>query len=374
MKRLLLAGGAIATLSAAAFAMDGDDKQHTRVRVNTDQPRLVVGGEGPIVELRGANGERTLHVERDGEDTVIRVNGQLVEIHDGTVTVDGQPVEAGRSSVVVIDGDDVRVIDGDYEMEFDREFTAHLAERAEHLARLHTEMAGDFDIDIDVEGLRADVMTSLEATLADLEGSEFHDSDDWDELSPQEREEVREAMREAREEIREAMAEVRIEMREVERELEGERRRVRIEMRQVERDRARAARDIARAERDVARAAREQRVVEMIRRGGDPDTRVEFIERDPHAPPASWSHHREIRVEEEDGRTRVWVDGTEQTGDDLTGWLNQLQSDRLAGGPGDDRAHRRVERLEWRSADDEHRIIELDGGTRVVILEGGEDN
>ena len=111
----------------------------------------------------------------------------------------------------------------------------------------------------------------------------------------------------------------------------------------------------------------------MIRHGSDPDARVEFIERDPHAPPASWSSSREIRVEEEDGRTRVWVDGTEQTGDDLTGWLNQLQSDRLAGGPGGDRAHRRIERLQWRSADDEHRIIELDGGTRVVILEDNDD-
>ena len=105
MKRILLAGGAIATLSAAAWAMD-DDKQHTmRVQVE-DGHSIVVGGDGPVVELRGADGERTIHMERDGADTTITVNGQNVEIHNGEVIVDGQRVEAGPNSMIVVDGDE----------------------------------------------------------------------------------------------------------------------------------------------------------------------------------------------------------------------------------------------------------------------------
>ena len=100
MKRILLAGISVATLSAAAFAFDGE-KQETRVRVESGH-NVMIGGDGPIIELRGENGDRTLHMERDGEDTVITVNGQTIEIEDGEVRIDGQVVEAGHGSVVIL--------------------------------------------------------------------------------------------------------------------------------------------------------------------------------------------------------------------------------------------------------------------------------
>ena len=69
MKRILLAGGAIATLGAAAWAID-DDKQHTRILVSDGRQVIMnAEGRGPVVEIRGENGERTIHMERDGADT-----------------------------------------------------------------------------------------------------------------------------------------------------------------------------------------------------------------------------------------------------------------------------------------------------------------
>ncbi|MAK65189.1 MAG: hypothetical protein CMF75_10705 [Maricaulis sp.] len=365
-------------MSAAAFALDGE-KQETRVRVQADH-NVMIGGDGPIIELRGANGERTLHMERDGEDTVITVNGQTIEIEDGEVRIDGQVVEASDHSVVIVDGDTVRVVGGDFDMELDQEFEIHMAERAEHLARMGEEIRARFESEDGVhayafafddeggEDLHETIMESLEAAMAGLENGRHH-GDDWEDLSAEEREEVREALREAREEMREAMREVRAEMTE----MEGERRRVRVELRE-------AARDMARAEREMARAAREERRIEIIRRHGEAEDsegvqhRWEWrsdhdaaIFREQQAQRES----RNVRVEQdEDGRRRVWVNGEEQTGDDLTEWLNQLESDRLAGaaGRGDDGHHmRRVERLEFRSGDGERQVIELEGGQTVVV-------
>ena len=377
MKRILLAGISVATLSAAAFALDGE-KQETRVRVQSGH-NVMIGGEGTVIELRGENGDRTLHMERDGEDTVITVNGQTIEIQDGEVRIDGQVVEADHGSVVIVDGDELRVIRGNFDAELDRGFELHMAERAEHMARMGEEIRARFESEdgthayafaFDSEGLTEDIMESLERAMEGLDGRHI-DSDDWDDMSEEERDEVREALREAREEMREAMREVRSEMAE----MEGERRRVRVELRQ-------AAREMERAERDMERAAREQRRVEVIRRRHD--------EAEANGEPIRWewrSDHdaaifreqqahreqREVRVEQdEDGRRRVWVNGEEKTGDELTEWLNQIESDRLAGGsrPSEDGHHRmrRVERLEFRSDDgEEHRVIELDGGRHVVV-------
>ncbi|MEA1943131.1 MAG: hypothetical protein U9P68_12880 [Pseudomonadota bacterium] len=369
MKRILLAGAAIATLGAAAWAMD-DDKRHTRIHVE-DGHSVVMngGGHGPVVELRGDNGERTIHMERDGESTTIRINGQTVEIADGEVTVDGQRVEVGRDGMIIVDGGEIRVVENDFDIEFDTEFAAHMAERAEHLARMHEDFAGNFVFEFDAEGLEADVMASLEETLADLENRDFHHSGDWEDLSPEEREEVREALAEAREEVREAMQEVRREVAGLEREMAGERRRVRVELRNAQREMARAEREMARAERDVAR---ERRHVEIRRRDAEANAadaarhhvRIHRERLDGDAA----GDRRDVRIEEDDdGRRRVWIDGQEQTGDDLTRWLNQLETDRLAGAQ-DGRIHRRVERLHL-DGEDDRRVIELDGGNRVVILE-----
>ncbi|MEP3071220.1 hypothetical protein [Maricaulis sp.] len=378
MKRILLAGGAIATLGAAAWAID-DDKQHTRILVS-DGHQVIMNaeGRGPVVEIRGENGERTIHMERDGRDTTLRIDGQTVEIADGVVTVDGERVEAGADSVIIVGEGDIRVVERNFEMAFDTEFAAHMAERAEHLARMQTELARNFDVEIEFDGeeVQAEVMRSLEQALANLERGDFHHDSDWNDLTPEEQAEVREGLREAREEIREAMADVRIELAEVEREMEGERRRVRIELREAERDMARAERDIARAARD---ADRERRRMEIIRR------------RDEEAARADESRHRalawrerterldlhensSVRIEQDDdGRRRVWVDGEEQTGDALIDWLNRLEADRLAGDTERDRVRRHVERLHL-EGDREHRVIESDDGERVVILEFRSDD
>lgn len=381
MKRILLAGGAIATLGAAAWAID-DDKQHTRILVS-DGHQVIMNaeGRGPVVEIRGENGERTIHMERDGRDTTLRIDGQTVEIADGVVTVDGERIEAGADSVIIVGEGSIRVVERDFEMAFDTEFAAHMAERAEHLARMQTELAGNFDIELDFDGeeVQAEVMRSLEEALSNLERSDFHHDGDWDDLSAEEQAEVREALREAREEIREAMAEVRIELAEVEREMEGERRRVRIELREAERDMAQAQRDMVRAERDIARAARdaareERRRVEIHRRRDEEAARGEesrhralaWRERTERLDP---DENRSVRIEQDnDGRRRVWVDGEEQTGDALIDWLNRLEADRLAGNSEGDRVRRHVERLHL-EGDRERRVIESDDGERVVILE-----
>ena len=373
MKRFLLAGAAVATLSAAAWAMD-NDKQHTRIQVE-DGHSVVMngGGHGPVVELRGDNGERTIHMERDGANTTLRVDGQTVEILDGAVIVDGQRIDVGPDGMVIVDGDDVRIVENDFEIEFDAEFTAHMAERAEHLARMHEDFAENFVFEFDAEGLEADVMASLEETLADLENRDFHYSGDWEDLSPEEREEVREALAEAREDVREAMQEVRREMAELERDMAGERRRVRVELRNAQREMARAEREVARAEREVAR---ERRHVEIRRRdaeaeAADAELQHVWVHRERLDADAE-GERRDVRIEEDDdGRRRVWIDGEEQTGDDLVDWLNRLETDRLAGASGD-RARRHVERLLIEGGDD-RRIVESEDGRRVVILEIEED-
>ena len=373
MKRILLAGGAIATLGAAAWAID-DDKQHTRILVSDGhQVFMNAEGRGPVVEIRGENGERTIHMERDGRDTTLRIDGQTVEIADGVVTVDGERVEAGADSVIIVGEGDIRVVERNFEMAFDTEFAAHMAERAEHLARMQTELARNFDVEIEFDGeeVQAEVMRSLEQALANLERGDFHHDSDWNDLTPEEQAEVREGLREAREEIREAMADVRIELAEVEREMEGERRRVRIELREAERDMARAERDIARAARD---AERERRRMEIIRRRDEEGARAD----ESRHRALAWRERTErldlhenssVRIEQDDdGRRRVWVDGEEQTGDALIDWLNRLEADRLAGDTERDRVRRHVERLHL-EGDREHRVIESDDGERVVILE-----
>jgi hypothetical protein len=378
MKRILLAGGAIATLSAAAWAID-DDKQHTRILVSDgNQVFMNAEGRGPVVEIRGENGERTIHMERDGRDTTLRIDGQTVEIADGVVTVDGERIEAGADSVIIVGEGDIRVVERNFEMAFDTEFAAHMAERAEHLARMQTELSGNFDIEFDFDGeeVQVEVMRSLEQALANLERGDFHRDSDWNDLTPEEQAEVREDLREAREEIREAMADVRIELAEVEREMESERRRVRIELREAERDMARAERDIARAARD---AERERRRMEIIRRREDEAVRAD----ESRHRALAWRERTErldlhenssVRIEQDDdGRRRVWVDGEEQTGDALIEWLNRLEADRLAGDTERDRARRHVERLHLEGGR-AHRVIESDDGERVVILEFRSDD
>ena len=126
------------------------------------------------------------------------------------------------------------------------------------------------------------------------------------------------------------------------------------------RDRAHAERDRAHAERDAARAEREHAATIHV------DTeRLHQLLGDSDA--------RDIRVEDSDGRQRVWIDGEEQTGDDLVEWLNRLEVDRLSGGrpdgSSDDRDVRRNVRVERIQRTEGRQVIDLDDGQRVVILE-----
>lgn len=369
MKRILMAGAALAVTGAAAFALDDDGDRHTRIHVAGGHEAMVVSEDGQVVEVRGANGDRTIHVDRDGERSVINVDGQRIEISDGVVTVDGEVVETAPHSVVIVDGDEVRVIEG-HHARMGREFEVHLAERAEHLARMETNIAR-MVIDVDGADIEATVMESLEQALAGLDGHHIVHSDDWDELSDEERAEVRAELQSAREDMREAMAEVRREMRGAHAELEGERQRARIEIRRAARDMARAERDMARTERDRARTERDLARARTEELRGEEEVQRAHIERLHQV--LGENGAAELRIEETDGRQRVWVDGEEQTGDDLVDWLNRLEVDRLAGGnlaEGHDgremRRHARVERIQ---RIDSRRAIEMGDGERVVIIE-----
>jgi archaellum component FlaG (FlaF/FlaG flagellin family) len=335
MKKFLLAATALSLSATAAWAID-DDRHETRISA-AHGTRIIVADDGPVVEVRGADGERTIHVERDGEDSTINVNGQEIIIRDGTVFVDGQAIESAGHSVVIVEGDEVRVIDGEGAAAFGAGFAMHMGERAEHMARLHEEMSElhEMHVVVDVEGIEAEAMMALESALAGLSVEAHFDGDDWDDLSDEERAEVRAELEQAREEVREAMHEVRNELRASGREMRNEQRRMRVEMRH-------AARDAAHAERDAARAEREHRRMRW-QEAGDGD-----------------HERREIRIEEdEDGNRQVWING--ELADD---------ADVMAfGGPG--------EGMRWHSADGnmemrEVRVEEDDDGNRRVWINGEE--
>jgi hypothetical protein len=373
MKKFLMAGVALAMTGAAAYALDDDHVRQTRIHVTSDSHATFVGGDGQIVEIRGADGDRTIHIDRDGEESIIEIDGQRIEIANGAVRVDGQLVDVANDGVVVIDGMDIRVIEGNH-ARMGREIQLHMAERVEHLAEMENHVVR-MVIDMNVEGIEEGVMQSLELALSGLDENRIVHSDDWDDLTPEEQEEVRAELREAREEIREAMSETRRELREAHVEMEGARRMARIEI-------ERATRDMARAERDMARAR-----VEVLRGDGERQrARVEILRADEAARHADVDRMRHIlrdsdtgsiRIEDDDGRRRVWIDGEEQTGDDLVDWLNRLETDRLEGRQEGRHEGRRVERemrVERLHHGEGRRIIELDGGERVVIVEIDEDD
>jgi len=332
MKKLLLGGAAALLVGVSAYAMD-DDRDHTRIHVANGSSIQVGDGQGTIVEIRGMDGDRTVHMSSSGHESVLEINGQEIVIDGGNVTIDGETVAAGHGAFVVINGDDVEVINGDHFADFDARHFAHMAERAEHMARMSEDLAHRTMIEIDIDGLEEEIMDTLAEAFdglpENLEDAEFHSRSvyrfdngrRWDDLSEEEQAEVREALEEAREEIREAMADVRVEMRNAAREVR-EARRVEIH---VERDMDRAERDMERAARDLERAARDMERSER--------------DRQRHHRRMEWRHneHRDsdvenVRIEmDDDGRRRIWVNGEEQTGDDMTEWLNRLETDRLEG-------------------------------------------
>jgi archaellum component FlaG (FlaF/FlaG flagellin family) len=497
MKKFLLAATALTLSATAAWAID-DDHHQTRIAA-AHGTRVIIADDGPVIEVRGADGERTIHVERDGEDSTINVNGQEIIVRDGTVYVDGQAIESEGHSVIIVEGDEVRVIDGEDASAFGSAYAMHMGERAEHMVRMHEEMGNmrGMVVDIDVEGIETEVMVALESALAGLEVGAHFDGEDWDDLSEEEQAEVRAELEEAREEIRRAMHEVRNELRASGHEMRDEQRRMRVEMRHAGRDAAHAEREMAHAERDAARAARDAarsvrehhrmrwqdagdehheqreirieededgnrrvwvngeevdgddvmimgenretimrdvrvmddgegnrrvwvngeevegghaRVMQMHGEHGGMERRevrvevdedgnrqvwvngelaesgdVMFMERSGHTmrwtdngegPHVEHAMNDNVRVEDgADGRRRIWVDGEEQTGDDLIEWLNRLESQRLAGGPadgGDHQLHRRVMRFE--AEDGAIHEMEMGGERRVVVIHTTEEH
>lgn len=375
MKKFLLAATAVALCATAASAIN-DDHHETRIRAAVGSHVMMAEG-GTVIEIRGEDGERTVHITRDEGESTLRVNGQVVEVRGDTVIVDGQEIEAGDGSVVIIEGDEVRVVDSEFGADFGPGFAMHWAERAEDMARLHVDMARIHE-EIDIEGIQAEAMRSMELALAGLEEGEFSgeiviDLDgarNWDDLSEEERAEIREELEEAREEIRESMREMRREMRRVDEEMtEAER-----EMRDSERERRHAMREARHAERAVRHAERD------VRRA------VRRAERDArHAERGARHAEREARVmrwhsedgmdedvdvrvfEGEDGERRVIINGEEidMDGDNVF----------MFDGDHDGEHHARV--MRWHNAGEigenaEIEVIEGEDGERRVIINGEE--
>ncbi|WP_417496987.1 hypothetical protein [Maricaulis sp.] len=380
MKTILLATAAITLAGTAAWAID-DDNRHTRLRVTGDR---AADAPGTMIEIRGEDGERTIHIQGDAPATRLTVNGQTVEIDGNSVMIDGQRVETEGAGVIIVEGDEIQVLrDGDFNR-FDGRFTRHMAERAEHTARM-AEGMHDFHFEFDSEGMRTEVLDSLTAALAGLDSETFRDgnSSDWDDMSEAERQEVRAALEDARAEIREAMREVQVELREA----RDEGRRVRVEMmHEARRDEARAERDEVRSHRDQARAERdaERAVRDEIRAARD-EARELAREARNEARIARhnvmrWEttgdgdgyQEQSVRIERnDDGRRQVWVNGEEQTGDSLVDWLNRIEAERLAGGPADRHRERRIVRFDR----DDGSSDEVDlTGRQVIVLRSDDDD
>ena len=369
MKTFLLATAAATLAGTAAWAFD-DDNRHMRVRVAGDSA-MTQDQDGTVIEIRGEDGERTIHMQRNGSDATLNINGQDIQIRGHHVMIDGQEVETDGAAIIIIDGDEIRVVnDGDMHR-FDGQFELHMAERAEHHARMASEME-DFQFEFDSEGMQEEVMASLEAALAGLDSDVMadHDSHRWAEMTEAERETAQASMQAAREEIHEAMQGLRTELREAHRAGSDEMRRVHVEMRHASRDAARAGRDAARAGRDAAHAERD---VARMERDEARMERRHIIHRESAADEGE-RVEQNIRVERsEDGRRQVWVNDEEQTGDDLVGWLNQIEADRLAGGPEGEARHieRRIVRLNHE--DGSSREVNLTG-RRIIVLRSDDEH
>lgn len=316
MKKFLLAGAASVLAATTAFALDDDANIVFQTKQNDRQ--------------------------------VISAEGAEISIRDGVVYVDGQEIEIEDDGIVIIEDGNVEVIN--HAVEHGEVFVHRMnwTEHADVMAEMGANIGHAVITEVDIDGITSNVIATLEETLSGLDEDTFvvrmndgHNSRDWDDLTPEEQEEVREELREAREEIREAMAEVRIELAEVERERAENNREIRLEVRRAHEEARHAVRESARAEREVARAMRlaerELRRAERHaeREGRDSEHRV-FIERR-HAEESrrarTAEEGRRIRiVEDADGNRRLWVNGEEQTGDNLIEWLNRLEAERLEGG------------------------------------------
>lgn len=302
MKAFLFSASALALTACAATAADEPHQARTDHRVHIMRAGdMHHGGHARVVEVVGDHGDRTVHVVSGDGNSVISVNGRHIEVVDGAVIVDGErhDFDGGR---IVIDGDDIHVSEG---------FGPHMAwSWSEDDGHVRVEIARAME---EVERALAEVESidwvahneALAEAFAEIENIEIEiddpDEDTWihrdgervrfGDLSPAEQAEIREELAEARIAARDALRSARIEMRSA----RDEGRNARIEVRRA-RDEARRARDEAREMRNHMRWE--------FRDMGDAS---------------------EIRIEDENGNTRVWLDERELEGAELEEFLDRME-------------------------------------------------
>ncbi|MCW5724658.1 MAG: hypothetical protein KIS81_06845 [Maricaulaceae bacterium] len=201
-----------------------------------------------------------------------------IVIENGAVWIDGERQEDGRGPIIIIDGEMLSP---------GAEARVRIARRAAELARADAGAARALArVEVMDPGfaprLRAEIRETLDRALADVERERGGRRVYVHRMSEEEREVLRSELGAMRERIREMTAE--------------------------------AAGFDREALRDSLRQLREE--LAGMRESG---------------------MERSLRVEEHDGRRRVWLDGRELEGEELTEWLNRMERHRLAGEPGDAR-------------------------------------
>ena len=307
MKAFLLSASALALTACAATSADEPHQARTDHRVHVMRAGdMHHGGHARVVEVVGDHGDRTVHVVSGDGNSVISVNGRRIEVVDGAVIVDGErhDFNGGR---IVIGGDEIHVSEG---------FGPHMAwSWSEDDGHVRVEIARAME---EVERAMAEIDSidwvahdeALAEAFAEIEDIEIDiedpDEDTWihrdgervrfGDLSPAEQAEIREELAEARIAARDALRSARIEMRSARR--DGDM--ARVEAR-IARD---AARDAAHRARDEARAARNHHMRWQSLDVGDAS---------------------EIRIEDENGNTRVWLDERELEGAELEEFLDRME-------------------------------------------------
>ena len=302
MKSIFLSVSALALTACAATAADEPraEFRQREVHVVRSGDHAMSRHDARVIEVISEDGDRTVHVTSGDGSSVITVDGQRIEVIDGAVIVDGErhDFDGGR---VVIERGEVRVSEGPGPH---RTFTWRTGpERAEMNAEIAVAMAAAERALAEVESIDWGTHEAeLAEALAELDGMEIEivepEADTWitrdgermrfGDMSPEEQAEIREEIAEARIHARRGIEQARIEMRNA----QGEQRHARIEMRR--------ARDEARqAGRDARHAMR-----------------WDF---------GDMSDASSIRVESEDGTTRVWLDDRELEGEELGEFLDRME-------------------------------------------------
>lgn len=306
MKAFLLSASALALTACAATSADEPHQARTEHRVHVMRAAdMHHGRHARVVEVVGDHGNRTVHVVSGDGTSEISVNGRRIEVVDGAVIVDGQrhEFEGGR---IVIDGDEIHVSEGFGPhmawswSEDDGHVRVEIARAMEEVERAMAEIDSIDWVEHDealaeafaeIENIEIDIDDPTEDTWIHRDGERVRFGD----LSPAEQEEIREELAEARIAARDALRSARIEMRSA----RDEGHRARIE--------ARIARDVA---RDAARHARDE--------AHEMRNHMRWHFRD-------MGDANEIRIEDENGNTRVWLDERELEGAELEEFLDRME-------------------------------------------------